>query len=343
MTARSGRTFLRTTEFGLLVICVVGVVGLAVASGGNSLNSNSIRVFLQFLAVPVLIGLAQMVVLAVGELNLAVGAMGGVAAVASGVLMSDAGVPAPLAMVIGFGIATLAGFVNGMLIVLTRISGFVVTLATFTILTGVQYRLIGTETLSDYSEGLRSLGRATLFDRVPVIFVVACGVALIVSIFFRRAKVGRRLLATGGNAGAARLSGISNDRSLVTAHTLSGAIVGVAAMLTVASAPGVNKSIGADWLLPSFAAPIIGGAVLAGGSAVVLGTVLAAFIVRIVDALRAEFQLEPSWVQFLIGAVVLGTVILGRTRELRHKKKSIRPFAPPTGPPVVTGVKEKVS
>jgi ribose transport system permease protein len=308
------KKFTRTGDMTLLVICVLGWIALAVASDGNSLQSNSIRVFLQFLAVPVLIGLAQMVVLAVGELNLAVGAMGGVAACASGVMMTDHGVPAVLALLGGFLVATLAGLLNGVLIVVTRISGFIVTLATFTILTGVQFRLVGTRTVSDYSQSLKDFGRATLFDRVPLIFVVACLVAVLVSLFMARARSGRHMLATGGNAPAAELSGISNDRSLVVAHTLSGAIVGVAAMLTVASAPGVNKSIGVDWLLPSFAAPIIGGAVLTGGSVVVLGTLLAAFVVRLVDSFRAEFQLEPSWVQFLIGAVVLGTVVLGQLR-----------------------------
>ncbi len=316
--------FVRSGEMTLLAICIAGVVGLAVASDGNSLSGNSIRVFLQFLAVPILIGLAQMVVLAVGELNLAVGAMGGVAAVTSGVLMANHGVSAPVALLIGFGVATASGFANGVLIVMTRISGFIVTLATFTILTGVQYRLVGTETVANYSSAVRDFGHSNVFGRVPFIFIVACLVAVVVSLFLKRASAGRQMLATGGNAVAAQLSGVSNDRSLIVAHTLSGAIVGVAAMLTVASSPGVNKSIGADWLLPSFAAPIIGGALLTGGSVVVLGTVLAAFIVRLVDSFRAEFQLEPSWVQFLIGAAVLGTVVLGQARE-RRQRRALKP------------------
>lgn len=309
----------RTPEFTLGVICLLGVIVLALVSDGNSLTSNSIRVFLQFLAVPILIGLAQMVVLAVGELNLSVGAVGGVSAAVTGVLMANHGVAAPLALLAGMAVATVAGFANGILIIVTRISGFIVTLATLTILTGAQYRLVGTGTVSDYSQALKDFGGASMFDRIPLIFLITCLVAVALSLFFKRSVVGRRVLATGGNAEAAKLSGISNDRSLVIAHTLSGAIAGVAAMLTVASAPGVNKSIGADWLLPSFAAPIIGGAVLSGGVVVVLGTVLAAFIVRLVDAFRAEFQLEPSWVQFLIGGVVLGTVVLRRIRERRTR------------------------
>jgi ribose transport system permease protein len=65
-----------------------------------------------------------------------------------------------------------------------------------------------------------------------------------------------------------------------------------------------------DWLLSSFAAPIIGGMALSGGSVSVTGTVLAALIIRLVDVARAQFSLDPNWVNFVIGAVVLGTVVL---------------------------------
>ncbi|MGW6197363.1 ABC transporter permease [Kribbella sp. NPDC055110] len=315
--------FVRSTEMTLLAIGVVFFVFLVIASNGDLLSANSLRVLLQFLAVPVLIGLAQMVVLAVGQLNLAVGAIGGFAAAATAVLMADHGVPAPLALLIGFLLAAAAGLVNGVLVVLTRINGFIVTLATMTILLGVQYRLVGTRTVDAYPQGLKNFGSSALFGVLPWIFIVALIVAGGLSVLLRRTVPGRQLLASGGNPIAARLSGISNDRSVIIAHTLSGAVLGVAAILTVASSPGVNKSIGGDWLLPSFAAPIIGGALLTGGSAVVLGTVLAAFIVRFVDTARAEFSLEPSWVNFVVGTVVLGSVVLGQVRSRRQQRSTV--------------------
>lgn len=132
-----------------------------------------------------------------------------------------------------------------------------------------------------------------------------------------RTVAGRRLLAAGGNPLAARLSGISTDRQIVAAHTLSGLLIGVAAVTATASLPGVNRSVGGDWLLPSFAAPIIGGVALTGGSIAVFGTVLAAFVTRLIDAARAQFSLDPSWVNLLIGLVVLGTVAGGRLHQSR--------------------------
>ena len=314
---RGTRGFFGSNVGTLLILSVIGFAILTIDSGGNLLTvANTRENFLSFLAVPILIGLAQLVVLAVGQMNLAVGALGGFLSVTMGVLMARHGVPLPVTILLALGLGLLAGLINGVLVVLTRVSGFVVTLATMTILLGLQYGVIGTSTVGGYSASLKSFGNATVLT-VPAIFLVALAVAGAVGFFLARTVPGRRLLASGGNPLAARLSGISNDRSVILAHALSGLIIGVAAVVTVAALDNVNTSIGGDWLLASFAAPIIGGVALTGGSVSVTGMVLAAVIVRLVDTGRAQFSLDPSWVNFVIGAVVLGTVLIGRLREMR--------------------------
>jgi ribose transport system permease protein len=312
-TQLKSRKVLGSNEITLLAISIAGFVALAIASNGSLLSGSAIETLFAYVAVPVLIGLAQLVALSVGQMNLSVGALGGFVAVAGGIVMADNGVPAWIAVIGALILGAAVGAINGLLVVLTRINGFIVTLATMTILTGLQYQLVGTRTVSNYSPGLRDLGTAAIFH-IPVVFIVALLVAGALAVFMRRAIWGRQLLASGGNPLAARLSGISNNRSIVLAHGLSGLLIGVAAVVTLASAPGVNQSIGGDWLLASFAAPIIGGVALAGGAVSISGTVLAAFIVRLVDVARAQFSLNPSWVNFVVGAVVLGTVVLTHRR-----------------------------
>jgi ribose transport system permease protein len=315
--ARGARAFFASNVATLLILSLAGIAIVAVAGGGDLLlRANARENFLSFLAVPILIGLAQLVVLAVGQMNLAVGALGGFIAVTMGVLMAQHDVPLGPTIVVALVLGVLAGLLNGVLVVVTRVNGFIVTLATMTILLGLQYGVIGTDTVGGYSAGLKSFGNATLVT-VPVIFLAALAVAAATGFFLARTVHGRRMLASGGNPLAARLSGISNDRSVILAHTLSGLLIAIAAILTVASLDNVNTSIGGDWLLASFAAPIIGGVALTGGSVSVTGMVLAAVIVRLVDTGRAQFSLDPSWVNFVVGTVVLGTVLLGRIRESR--------------------------
>ncbi|XVV08890.1 ABC transporter permease [Actinoplanes sp. CA-131856] len=304
----------RTPEFTLAVIAVLGFVALAVATGGNLLSSGTLSAFFRFLAVPIVIGLSQMVVLAVGQMNLSVGALTGLCAMVSAWLMLEAGLPAVLAVPAALLLGLAVGLANGALVVLTRINGFIVTLATMTIIQGLRYGVNGPDTFQGYSEGLRAYGKASVLG-LPLVFLTALAVAVLVGLYFARTVSGRRLLASGGSPFSARLSGISNDRSLIVAHGLSGLLAGVAAVLTVAASGSVNATIGDDLLLPSFAAPIIGGVALAGGMVSVTGTVLAAFLIRLVDVMQAQFGINPRWVDLIIGAVVLGAVLLGTARE----------------------------
>jgi ribose transport system permease protein len=308
------KNLVRTNEFTLAAVAVVGFATLAVATDFNLLTAGTMDAFLSFLAVPMVIGLAQMVVLAVGQMNLSVGVLTGFCAMASAWLMVDAALPAPLAVLAALALGALVGLVNGLLVVFTRINGFIVTLATMTILEGLRYGVHGTGTYQGYSPGLRAVGQASVLG-MPVVFLLALMVAVATALFFRRTVSGRRLLASGGNPFAARLSGISNDRALVLAHALSGLLAGVAAVIVVAAFGSVNASIGDDLLLPSFAAPIIGGVALIGGVVSVTGTVLAAFLVRLVDVTQAQFDINRRWVDLIVGAVVLGAVLLGRARE----------------------------
>ncbi|MEI6216668.1 MAG: ABC transporter permease [Actinomycetes bacterium] len=309
----------RMTELSLTIIFIIGFGILVATSHGILLHRNSLQGFLTYLAVPIVIGMAQMVVLCIGQMNLAVGAMGGVSSGVMAVLMAQHHYPIWLALLIGFLVATGVGAINGALVVLTQLNGFIITLGTMTILLGFQYRLVRSFTIDGYPISLPNFGAKSVLG-FPLILMIAIATSVLLSLFFSRTATGRRVLATGGNALAARLSGVSNNRSVLIAHTLSGALVGVASIITIASLPGINRSIGGDWMLSSFAAPIIGGVLMAGGTVAVYGTIVAAGVVRLVDIARAQYSLDPSIVSLTVGVVVLSTVALSEWRRRRSER-----------------------
>jgi ribose transport system permease protein len=311
---------LRTTEFSLTALFIVGFLTLAVTSGGVLFSGQSIRSFLTYLAIPILIGLSQMVVLSVGQLNLAVGAMGGASAAIMAQMMVALNAPIWVALLAGFLAATLMGAVNGFLVVATGLNGFIITLGTLTIMEGLQYALVRSFTINAYPESVMAFGNISFFN-VPTVFMIAVATALILAWFYRTNVMARGILATGANPLAARLSGVSNNRSVFLAHTISGALIGVAAIVTITSLGGINRSIGGDWLLASFAAPIIAGVLMSGGVVAIYGTVMAAGVMRLVDIARAQYSLDPSVVNFTIGTVVLSTVALSEWRRRRAEIK----------------------
>ena len=320
-TLTRSRFSLRGTEFTLAGIAIVFYVILAATTHGSVLSGGTISTILQFLAVPMMVGLSQMAVLAVGQMNLSVGVLTGFSAMICAWLMVQVGLPAWLAVVCGILVGAGIGLINGLLVVLTRINGFIVTLATMTIIDGLRYGVHGTATYQGYSKGLLSLGQGSILG-IPGVFLLAVLVAIAIAIFFRRAALGGQLLASGGNPFAARLSGVSNDRALVIAHLISGLLAGVAGVITVALSGSVNATIGDDLLLPSFAAPIIGGVALVGGVVSVVGTCLAALIIRLVDVAQAQYSINPQWVDLIIGAVVLGAVLITQLRVVRRRRSS---------------------
>jgi ribose transport system permease protein len=311
---------LRTTEFSLTLLFIVGFLALASTSDGVLFSGQSIRSFLTYLAIPILIGLAQMVVLAVGQLNLAVGAMGGATAALMAHMMVSWEAPIWVAMVTGIIAASLMGALNGALVVATGLNGFIITLGTLTILEGVQYAFVRSFTIDSYPDAVKDFGKISFFN-IPTVFLIAVVTALILAWFYRTNTVARKMLASGANPLAARLSGVSNKKSIFLAHTLSGTLLGVAAIVTITSLGGINRSVGGDWLLASFAAPIIAGVLMSGGVVAIYGTVMAASVIRLVDIARAQFSLDPSVVNLSIGTVVLSTVALSEWRRRRAEIK----------------------
>jgi ribose transport system permease protein len=142
-------------------------------------------------------------------------------------------------------------------------------------------------------------------------------VAIALGFFLARTVPGRYLLAVGGNAQAAELSGIPRDRIIILAHALSGLLAAVGAILAVAQLGSAQPTIGADWLIISFAAPIIGGAALTGGHISVAATALAVVLIVLIQNGMVLAQVDPYWVEFMLGALILAAVGLNRLRAIR--------------------------
>jgi ribose transport system permease protein len=316
------RALTRADWLALLILIILGAIGLSLVTPrfGSTYN---FYVLLRSVSVTVVVGLAQMVVLAVGELNLSVGALGGFVTVVLGLMIEVWHVPLPLAILLALVIGSLAGFINGLLIVMSRINGFIITLATASAFTGMSLGLTQAIPFYQLPASFTRFGQAA-FGPIPYVLLVTVLVALVMAGLLGKTVLGRQLLAVGGNRTAAALSGISINRSLVWAHTISGFLVAVAAVLGTAQLGSAQPTIGADWVLTSFAVPIIGGTALAGGYVSVVGTFLAAIIIALMNNGLILIQADPYWVQFLLGVLILGAVGLGQVRVVWRARTRAR-------------------
>ncbi len=299
---------------GLAVAILLGASALSVIAP-NFLSEFNLYVMLRSLSVGLLVAFAQMVTLGVGQMNIAVGALGGLTAIIFGATMELYGLPVLLAIPVALGIGALGGLINGLLTARTGVNAFIITLATASAFTGVNFGITGSIPFYKMPASLVAFGDRHL-GAMPYLLVAPLIAAFLLGVFFSRAPPGRRLLAFGGNPQAAELSGISRERVVVSAHVLSGLLAAAAAVLAVAQLGSAQPTIGVDWLLLSFAAPIIGGAALTGGHISVLGTMFAVLLLGLIQNGMVLAKVDPYWVQFVLGALILAAVGLNRWRAV---------------------------
>ena len=304
---------LRTDWFGLSIVLAFGTVLLAITQP-TFLNEFNIYVLLTGFSLSVLVALSQMVIIAIGQLNLAVGAIGGLVAISFAGMMEVWGVPIALAAVLALMIGLACGALNGVITHVSGLNAFVVTLATLSIFKGVNIGITEAQPFYGVPDAVKEFGNARL-GPLPYLLMVAGLCVVAMGVLMTRSVIGRYLLAVGGNRPAAELSGINIGRVVTIAHILSGGLAAVAGMLAVARLQLGQPTIGDDWLIISFAAPVIGGAVLAGGHVSVLGTCLGVAIVTLINNALVLLNVDPFFVQLLLGLLILAAVALNRFQD----------------------------
>ena len=313
------RRYASTDWFGPLAVTLLAAAIIATLNP-SFLSPLNVQVLLSAIAINTLITFSQMIIIAIGQMNLSVGAIGGLAAISFAGLMQVTGLPAPLAAVAALAIGLCAGVINGMFIVFTGISAFVITLATLSVYKGVNLAITRAQPFYEIPDSVKAFGNTTLLGPLPWLIVPTALVVIGIWYLINRLPLGRFILAVGGNQHAAELSGISVKTTVLAAHAMSGLLAALAGICLVARLQIGQPTIGDDWLILSFAAPVIGGAVLSGGHVSVPATVLGVVIVAMMTQALVLFHIDPFLVQVVLGVLILWAVGVNRWREVRVAK-----------------------
>ena len=275
------------------------------------------------LAIDIVIGFSQMVVLATGGMSLAVGSIGVCAVMASGWLMQALGLPVPLGLAAGLVLGGGLGWLNGIAIVKTGVNSFIITLATASLFLGAMLILTQAVPLNELPPAIAGFGKLRVgFVSALLIIALAIGVAL--HILYFHTALGREILAAGANPRAAAMSGVPVDRVIVFSHVLSGVLAATAGILLMTRLGAAMPSIGGEgWLLPSFLAPVLGGTLLSGGALSVIGTVLGAALVTTIRSGLLVMQIGNFWLQLFLGIILLLAVMADRYRGVYAERLSL--------------------
>ena len=216
-------------------------------------------------------------------------------------------------------VGTITGMINGVLIAYGRLAPFIATLAMMVAARGLAQKISGKSTQVVKVEGLTAIAQNKLLG-IPWLVIIFAAVAAIGWVLLNRTTFGRRTTAIGGNVEAARLAGISVNRTQVLIYTLSGLCCGIAAVIVTAQANAGSSDHGNLYELQAIAAVIIGGTVLTGGRGTIVGSVLGVLVFTsitnlfIVNNLAIEYQLIAQGV-IIVAAVLIQQFRVGTIRR----------------------------
>lgn len=215
------------------------------------------------------------------------------------------------AVVAGLIVGSSLGFFNGLMITRFRIPPFVATLAMLTIARGLTELWTGGAAITGLGRTFGYLGTGW-FLGVPVQVWACAAIVVIVMIMLKKTRFGRYVYAVGGNERAAKLSGLNVNRIKLLVYTMTGALSAVGGLIVTSKLNSATPTAGDGYELDSIAAVVIGGTSLSGGKGSVLGTILGALIIGVLNSGLIILQVPPFWQKVIKGFVILLAVAIDK-------------------------------
>ncbi len=227
------------------------------------------------------------------------------------------GLPVPLAVVVAVAAGGAIGLLNGLLIAVGNLNPFIVTLGTNFLFTGLAFVLTDGESLVIEDDGFRDIGRTDVIGDLSTTTVVMAASFAAAFFILRMTRFGTHVFAIGGDANAARLSGVRVVRVKTMVYVIAGLSAGVAGVMLAASSGSIApfQATGQNDLLIILAAVIIGGTALEGGRGTVIGTLVGILLLGIIANGLVLEDVSSFWQPVVVGTLLLIAIIIDEVRR----------------------------
>jgi ribose/xylose/arabinose/galactoside ABC-type transport system permease subunit len=313
--SRGARWVVRRPEAGVFAVILVLGAYLTIANPRFLSIDNLMNIARNYSDIG--IGAVGMtLVLLIGGIDLSVASVMALGGLVASMAMVTWGLPIPVAIVLGVAAGAVAGAVNGFFIQRLRVPPFIATLGMLGVARGIVVGSTSGMGVSGLPADFTAIGQGYVgFVPIPVIVMVI--VAVVVGLFLAYHLWGTYIFSIGGNETAAILTGLPVARVKVFVYVACGLLAALAGVLLVSrvgiSLPG--QSLGYE--LQVIAAAVIGGVSLTGGRGTVLGAVLGAMLIGLIQNALVLLQVPPYWTQAFIGAIIVLAAVVDIFRQRR--------------------------
>ncbi len=329
MTLLKGRTF---------IVLIILIVFFSIVKD-NFLDPSTMTMIAKHVALYGILALGMTFVIITGGIDLSVGSVVGLIGMLAGGLIQEgltihfAGVTlyfsVPVIVILMLLIGALIGWINGLIITKLNVAPFIATLGTMYICRGFANLRSGGATFPDIAgyEGLGNTGFKSLGSNIagiPAGVYVFAVLAVIAVVLLKKMPFGWYVLGVGGNEKSAKLSGIKADRIKIFVYMISGFCAAWVGMINTAQLSAAHPASGDGWEMNAIAATVLGGTSMAGGSGTILGTVVGAFVIGVINDGMTMCGVSEFWQKVIRGLVIILAVVIDQTQRNLQAKMALQ-------------------
>ena len=303
-----------------LMYCLFTLLTPVLRGGASFISYNRIMSALNYAYFIGFLGLGVTFVIATGGIDFSIGPVMFCSALISGYCLTKFQVPAWLCLLISVMVGTAFGCIGGYFVAYRHLPSFITSMALMQIAKGVGSIFTKTQSVTWPSAGEESSWFRYLvkWNQIPTGFLILCITAIFCALVLHKTPAGRYMLCLGSNKEAVRLSGVDTKKWEMLAYVICGTLAGLAAIFYVGAYTTVQPGLGDTFNNEAIAACVMGGTSMAGGSASILGTLIGAIIVALMQEGILAMGFTISYQYVLTCLIVLGAVtadILSRRRK----------------------------
>jgi len=304
-----------------LLFVLIGTFLCGAQTSRYFLTSSNISIALAGMTPAAIVALPMTLIIVTGEIDISVGSIIGLCAAVMAVCLEN-GLPVEAAMLLGIVIGTLAGFINGLIVVYGALPSLVVTIGTLALYRGIAQIILNERGFSGFPQWYQDLGFGTI-GATPVPWSSLIFVVLFIgfAVFLHATHWGRALYAIGNNLGAARFSGINVKRSLLGVFIASGAMSSLAAIILTAYLASARSDTAIGLELPVITAVVLGGVNIFGGAGTLPGVLIALLVLAFVQNALGLAGITPEEQQIVTGSVLIVTLIVFGAADILRKTR----------------------
>ncbi len=306
--------FIQRYSTQLLLITILAVLCLLLTWQSEFfMTGKNIKNILEAMSFRLILALGMTLIIVSGAIDLSAGSIVSLSGIIIALSLKD-GLPVAPALFLGICSGALLGAINGVIIHISRINSFIITLATASIYRGLALILTQGTTISQLPSAFLFLGRSDVDKLNPPLFIAA---ALFILAFplMHRTKWGQYIQALGGNEEALRRSGVRCGIYRTSSFLILGVCAALTGVITVARLNSAEANAGIGMELDAITAVVMGGTLMSGGKISLIGTGTAVLLLGVIRNGLTIMSVSSFYQQFLIGLILLVSVIFSEAKE----------------------------